>query len=259
VSDPHVHSYNCFVRHGLQAGIRDVEPAEVDVVDPKLLPSGGPQQQQSQSQRSRQSKQPQNQQSPTRGSADTVDWDDSTLLKFWVQDVTLAPPTSAKRGAAGGIGIGSASGGIGGIDIDDGGISTATSASRPLLPRECRERGLLYGGQLAGTFCYQVIRRRNGAMLHSPVVKLDRKTFGDLPVMVLSDLCHLRTLTPSQLVQCKEEVRVRCACVRVGLIGVFLRPLGFVCILAVWLIYVACCRSKPKWAGTLSCRGSNGA
>jgi RNA polymerase beta subunit len=214
VSDPHVQSYNYFVRRGLRAGIRDLEPAEVDVVDPKLLllllSSGGvPQPPQPPPQLRRQ---PQKQQ-PTSGSADAVDWDDSTLLKFWVQDVTLAPPT-AKRGAAGGIGMGSGSAGIeGGGDDDDDYNNTASS--RPLLPRECRERGLLYGGTLAGTFCYQVVRRRNGAMLHSPVQKLDRKTFGELPVMVLSDRCHLRALTPSQLVKHKEEVRMLCcACVR---------------------------------------------
>jgi DNA-directed RNA polymerase beta subunit len=173
VSEPHVESYNYFVEHGLAAGIRDLEPIELDLVDPKL-------------------RMPVHLQ-PESHKSKVIDWDDSTVVKFWVQDAALSSPM--KRRSAGGGG--------------GGGDSSALSI--PLLPRECRERGLLYGGQLSAIFCFQVIRRRNGACLNSPVVKLDRKTFGELPIMVLSERCHLRTMSPAQLVQHKEEVRL-CLC-----------------------------------------------
>lgn len=170
MSGPHVESFNYFLDRGLSAAIRDLEPVELDLVDPKLLSQ-------------------QQQQPGGGGGGTTIDWDDSTVVKFWVHDVTLSSP--AKRTNAG------------------GGGGNSSSLSSALLPRECRERGLMYAGSLSATFCYQVVRRRNGACLSSPVQRLDRKTFGDLPVMVLSRRCHLQSMSPAQLVRHREEVRQR--------------------------------------------------
>jgi len=102
-----------------------------------------------------------------------VDWDDTGSVQFWVEDVALGRPTCDNR---------------------------------PLLPRECRERGLMYAGHLTATFCYTIIERRNGINYPRNTVRLPNRSFGEMPVMTMSKACHLRNMMPKELVAKKEEV-----------------------------------------------------
>ena len=103
--------------------------------------------------------------------------EDTTTVRFWVENVSIHQPTKTTQ---------------------------SKSTSFRLLPRECRERGLMYSGRIHGTFCYQIVERRNGMELPHKVVKL-QKQFGDMPIMVLSKACHLHGKMPAQLVQLREE------------------------------------------------------
>jgi DNA-directed RNA polymerase I subunit RPA2 len=146
LSAPHVESFNYFLEVGLQAGIQDIEPAELDIVDRKNY----------------------------------VDWNEldtneTTLLRYWVENVKVAQPVK----------------------------STSGNTTR-LLPRECRERGLPYAAPITGTFCYNVISRRNGVEMPSKTVKI-AKTFGNMPIMVMSKGCHLDGMSPGSLMKLKEE------------------------------------------------------
>lgn len=146
---PHVESFNYFLDSGLACGIENIEPAELDILDPKKL----------------------------REDAKSIDWDEVTTVRFWVEDVKVNKP------------------------------SKPSSAGRnpKLLPRECRERSSTYSGQIVGKLCYQNIQRRNGVAMEGVPVKI-AKTFGNLPIMVGSKACHLEGLTPRDLVKFKEEV-----------------------------------------------------
>jgi DNA-directed RNA polymerase I subunit RPA2 len=148
LTEPHVESFNYFLEHGLKAGIQDMEPAEVDLLDPK--------------------------QNTTAVNSDSI-----TTVQFWMENVSVAKPAKA--------------------------APTGKSASNKLLPRECRERGLMYAGALTGTFCYRMVERRNGVEIPNKVHKL-LKTFGDMPIMVLSQACHLKDASPKELTKLKEEV-----------------------------------------------------
>lgn len=147
---PHVESFNYFLDIGLPEGIKDVEPAEFDLVDPKIL----------------------------RENPGAVDWSETTTVRFWVEDVKIAKPL--KSASSGG-------------------------RSNKLLPRECRERGLMYSGPITATFCYVVIQRRNGNEIPGRPLKM-QKHFGNMPIMVLSKACHLEGSTPTELVKAREEV-----------------------------------------------------
>jgi DNA-directed RNA polymerase I subunit RPA2 len=148
---PHVESFNYFLEEGLTRGIKDIEPAELDLIDPKKIRDEG---------------------------EASIDWSEVSTVKFWMEDVKVAKPVKPNSGR-----------------------------SNRLRPRECRERGLMYAGQLSGKFCYQLVQRRNGVLIDSRPVKL-HKTFGDLPLMVLSSACHLQGMAPDDLVKLKEEVRL---------------------------------------------------
>ena len=149
VSAPHVESFDYFLQTGLSRGIQDLEPSELDLVNPNQV----------------------------RQDPNSIDWDDASMLQFWIEDVKVGQPTKPIRGHRQG----------------------------PLLPRECRERGLAYAASIHGTFCYQILQRRNGIVMPgSRIIRLS-KTFGDMPIVVLSHACHLRHMTPHQLVQVKEE------------------------------------------------------
>ena len=153
---PHVESFNYFLEHGLKAGIRDMEPAEIDLIDPKAAAAAA---------------------------AARTFLQDATTLQFWVEAVSVTKPVKA--------------------------APTGTIvASNKLLPRECRERGLMYAGCLTGAFCYRMTERRNGVEIPSKVHRLS-KTFGDMPVMVLSSACHLKDASPKELAKLKEQVRQR--------------------------------------------------
>jgi DNA-directed RNA polymerase I subunit RPA2 len=65
-----------------------------------------------------------------------------------------------------------------------------------LFPRECRERGISYTAPLRGRIC----RRVNGGAPSTLEVSL-----GDVPIMVRSSHCHLRGLSPRELVAAGEE------------------------------------------------------
>jgi hypothetical protein len=61
LASPHVESFNYFLTKGLAAGIADIEPVEIDIVDPAK---------------------------PTT----EVDWDSVTVVKFWVESAKLGMP-----------------------------------------------------------------------------------------------------------------------------------------------------------------------
>jgi DNA-directed RNA polymerase beta subunit len=75
-----------------------------------------------------------------------------------------------------------------------------------LLPRECRERKLMYSGPINGTFCYCFIKRRNGIEVVGKTFRT-AKHFGDMPIMVRSSGCHLENMSPRELASNCEEVR----------------------------------------------------
>jgi DNA-directed RNA polymerase I subunit RPA2 len=104
-----------------------------------------------------------------------IDWNETSSVEFWVEHAQIAKPAKAPG-----------------------------ERSQKLLPRECRERKLVYAGEISATFCYRMIQRRNGVDFPSRPVRLN-KTFGDMPIMVMSKGCHLEGTTPKQLVKLKEE------------------------------------------------------
>lgn len=151
LTKPHVDSFNFFLDFGLAKGIKDVEPAELDLVDVQKVREEG-----------------------------KVDLTDASTVKFWVEDVKIAKPVKSNAGR-----------------------------SNKLLPRECRERKINYTGQIFGKFCYKIVQRRNGIEIDGPAVRIG-KTFGNMPIMVMSKCCHLEGSTPQDLVGMREEVRRNC-------------------------------------------------
>ena len=169
---PHVESFNYFLETGLGRGIKDIEPCEIDMIDPKRL------------RRIQQQQQLESNDMDDGGGggnieADKIDWDEVATVRFWMADVKVAKPSKPS--------------------------SSGVRRSGKLFPRECRERSMMYSGTVHGTFCYQIIQRRNGVAMPSPPVKLS-KTFGNMPIMVGSSACHLDGMTPKQLVSHREEV-----------------------------------------------------
>jgi hypothetical protein len=108
----------------------------------------------------------------------TVDWSEVSTVQFWIEDIKVAKP-----------------------------VKSGSGKSNLLLPRECRERRIMYSGEMSGKFCYKITQRRNGVKLDGRPVKIP-KTFGKLPIMILSKRCHLQGLAPEDLVKVKEEVRL---------------------------------------------------
>jgi DNA-directed RNA polymerase I subunit RPA2 len=150
LTKPHVDSFNYFLEIGLPRGIKDIERAEIDLIDAALIREEG---------------------------LKSVDFSEVSTVQFWVEDVRVAKPSKSGCGR-----------------------------SDELLPRECRERSIMYSGEISGKFCYQVIHRRNGIKIDSKTVKI-QKSFGKLPIMLLSKACHLANASPESLVKMKEEVR----------------------------------------------------
>lgn len=112
-----------------------------------------------------------------RESPESISWDEMSTVKFWIENVKVSKPVKANSGK-----------------------------SNILLPRECRERGLMYSGPMTGTFCYTIIQRRNGVEIPSKPFRI-AKSFGSMPIMAMSKGCHLEGTTPKELVKMKEEVR----------------------------------------------------
>lgn len=73
---PHVESFNYFLETGLAKGIKALEPAELDLVDPKRI-----REEQLQERRS-----------------NAIDWDEVSTIQWWVEDVKVAKPTQSDRG-----------------------------------------------------------------------------------------------------------------------------------------------------------------
>lgn len=113
-----------------------------------------------------------------RDDPSSIELSETTTIKFWVENARVGKPIKAAPGGR---------------------------TRENLLPRECRERGMMYSGPLRAVFCYQVIKRRNGMENPDPVVRIP-KEFGDLPIMVGSKACHLYNATPKQLSVFREEV-----------------------------------------------------
>jgi len=103
-----------------------------------------------------------------------------TTIKIWVENIKIGKPTR-----------------------DSGMGRTGGNA---LLPRECRERSLVYAGPITGNLCYTIIERRNGIVVNrtrAPTKMV--KNFGSMPIMVGTKACHLDGLTPEQLIAYREE------------------------------------------------------
>ena len=105
---------------------------------------------------------------------DTVD-----TLRFWIENARVKAPTKP----------------------------TPHGATK-LTPRECRELGLMYSGDLVADFCYSLSQRRNGQTVSRGKTTKFQRHFGKMPIMVMSQKCHLHGKTPKQLVGLREEVSV---------------------------------------------------
>ena len=73
---------------------------------------------------------------------------------------------------------------------------TEDGDTRPMTPREARERGLNYAGAMSVAVLVEVDDQ--------PPVRFDA-SLGDFPIMVRSEKCVLRGLSPAQLVRRREE------------------------------------------------------
>ncbi len=178
---PHVGSFDYFLDHGLAAGISDIVPIEIDLVDPR---KNQPQQQQ------------QTTTNTTSSNVVTSDVKEVDTLKMWLENIKISKPVKSDQYASSFISRGS---------------NKSINSSR-LIPRDCRELGLMYSGPITGEVCYQINHRKigeNGEMTEI-VGKICRmsKRFGDMPIMVMSKACHLYGSKPDQLVKMKEEVSV---------------------------------------------------
>ena len=70
------------------------------------------------------------------------------------------------------------------------------SVKREIYPSECRERHVTYRGVCKGVLEYRI---NNGEWVTTT------RTFGQLPIMVRSNKCHLESATPDQMVAHKED------------------------------------------------------
>ena len=74
-----------------------------------------------------------------------------------------------------------------------------------LSPAECRIRGVSYQSIVTADLCIQTIGSNgNGNNDNANVLKLKRK-LGNLPIMVMSDVCTLSKCSPAKLVQKGED------------------------------------------------------
>ena len=131
VTQPHIESFDYFLREGLHRGVEDVPQQEVFV------------------------------------GANEAPLSEKTSIRFWIESVTLGEPSK-----------------------NDG------SNSRSLLPRECRERGLVYTAPMRGRFQY---------CIGDSAPRTLERSMGSLPIMVLSSKCRLRNKTPKELMTKHRE------------------------------------------------------
>jgi DNA-directed RNA polymerase I subunit RPA2 len=71
---PHVESYNYFLDIGLAKGIKDIEPVELDLVDPKQV----------------------------RDDPKSIDWDEVSTIQYWVEDIKVSKPVKSSVSGRGG-------------------------------------------------------------------------------------------------------------------------------------------------------------
>lgn len=75
--------------------------------------------------------------------------------------------------------------------------STSSMAlERRVFPSECRERGITYDGAMKCQIKYSI----NGVE-----GTIENKALGNVPIMIKSNLCHLETLSPAEMVKKHEE------------------------------------------------------
>ena len=135
--------------------------------------------------------------SSTSGGIGHVAGRPSDTIKFWLENVKIAMPTKTVAYANGG-----------GYNRGTGGGGTTSRVSR-LYPRECRELGLNYASPITADVCVQFVRR-DGYGDESPssssggIIRVSGN-FGMMPIMTCSLACHMRDMTPDQLIKCKEE------------------------------------------------------
>ena len=92
------------------------------------------------------------------------------LYLDWLEEVTVARPMLSDR--------------------------ESVSLKRHMYPSECRERGVSYKGRITAVISYSI----NGQ-----AVKSEKKSLGQLPIMVRSSVCHLGELPAADLVSKKED------------------------------------------------------
>ncbi len=69
-----------------------------------------------------------------------------------------------------------------------------------IFPRECRETGQTYGGNLMCTVCYKIVESCNDHPVHRNRIKIC-----SFPIMVASQACHLQLLGKIELIKHGEE------------------------------------------------------
>ena len=205
LSKPHVGSFDYFLEKGLTAGIHDIVPLEIDLVNPRRAQQTQHTQQQ---QAIQQLQQPQHEESkqehdrePTaaQGNVITPDIKEVDTLKIWLENIRITKPVKTDQYNTSML-----------HSSNSSSSSSSTSGNR-LIPRECRELGLMYSGPITGEFCYQINHRKiddkTGEMteIEGKVSRMTKR-FGDMPIMVMSKACHLYASKPEQLVKMKEEV-----------------------------------------------------
>ena len=72
------------------------------------------------------------------------------------------------------------------------------TTNKEIYPAECRERAATYRGAMTASFEYKV---NSGEWLKA------NRNFGQLPIMVRSNRCHIEKFTPRQMVAHKEDSR----------------------------------------------------
>jgi DNA-directed RNA polymerase beta subunit len=163
-SKPHVESFGYFLKYGLAQGIKDIEPVELDLINPQS------QQQQSE-----------------------INYSNVSTIRMWIENVHIGKPVRKHSRD---------------VSAKDHREKLNNKDIIRLLPRECRERKLMYAGPITGTFCYCITKRRNGTEVVGKTMKT-MKQFGEMPIMVRSSGCHLEHMSPKELASNREEVRIQ--------------------------------------------------
>ena len=199
LSKPHVGSFDYFLDKGLSAGINDIVPLEMDLVNPRRA------QLQQQTQQAIQQQQPPQDDGESKvednpasqGNIIAPDMKEVDTLKIWLENIRITKPVKTDQYNT--------------SMLHSSNSSSLSTTGNRLIPRECRELGLMYSGPITGEFCYQINHRKiddkTGEMteIEGKVCRMTKR-FGDMPIMVMSKACHLYGSKPEQLVKMKEEV-----------------------------------------------------